>query len=155
MKLLTYLYKMESQIVVRKDLQNRTVVQEKLKPWGWGRSIYGFQLAYVIIWILFRLFKKHKLIFNEKTETIKLRRSTIPFTNIKLVEASLYEEVLRLDQHGLDKFEWISKLELLLTDGGKIYIGTAWFDNEIKEIGQNIADLLNKPFIWPVDVKHE
>ena len=39
-------------------------------------------------------------------------------------------------------------ISLVLAGGKKLKIGTGWFDKETKAVGQRIADVTQKPFVW-------
>ncbi|MCX6012090.1 MAG: hypothetical protein NTV30_01485 [Chloroflexi bacterium] len=140
---------MESEIVVNQDSSGRTIVLEKQKPWGWGRTGYGYQSAYVIAWFFLICFKRKKTVFDEKTQTLKFKNKIIPFDSIKSVEASVYSEVYCIDTDGNSAFLSICDLELLLIEGKRLHLGTAWLNDKTKDIGQKIAALTKKPFIWP------
>jgi len=161
---------METRLIINEDTSERTVVLVLRRPWNWGGPrIYDIVL-FPLTWPLVLLSKK-KVTFDRTLQRVISdscflfwhRRKEIPFSDIQSVDAScqlktVWQNIPSATAHGstyvdstaytLDSTVDLCDLSLILTGGERFSIGTGWLDLKTKAVGQKVARVTQKPFVW-------
>jgi len=168
---------METRLIITEDTSERTVVLVQRRPWNWGGPRIYEMALFPLTWPLMLLSKK-RVVFDKTLQRVVSdsrflvwhRRKEIPFSDIQLVDASyrlktVLENLPSATSHGgtyvhsttylLNSTVSLCDLSLTLTSGEEFSIGTSWPDPRTKAVGQKVAEVTRKPFVWLGDEQRD